>query len=271
MSSAENSWTAWHAEHEKAFAADLGWLTLTSYEWLNSERDALEEFPGVWHVSDDAVTATFAETDGVERGGEPVVGDVVIDLPDEGSDMTLSQGTRHAEVIRRGGDYAVRVRDSQAQTFRDFEGIPTFDYDPDFTTSGVVVVQEPQRMSRGTARQDLQDEAIVVAELHLELPEAKSSDTDSAILALEGDLTGELLLVFHDDTNGRETADWRHVPIRSPWYGEDAPAPGEVRDVEIDFNYSLNFPSAYTPYGTCPRPLADNRIPLAIEAGERRP
>ena len=271
MSSAKNLWSTWHAEHERQFGADLGWLTLVSYEWLGSEPGRLEDFPGVWHVSDDAVTATFVSTDGVERGGEPVVGDVLIQLPDEGSDMTLSQGSRHAEVVRRGGDYAVRVRDSDSRTFQNFDGIPTFDYTEDFVTSGVAIVREPQQMSRATACRDVQAEATVVADVHIELPDAKSAEANAVILGVEGDLGGELLLIFHDDTNGRETADWRYVTFRSPWYGEDAPAPGEARDVEIDFNYSLNFPSAYTPYGTCPRPLADNRIPLAIEAGERRP
>ncbi len=271
MSSASENWSSWHAERERDFAAHLGWLTLVSYEWVPTGPGALETFPGVWHVDDDAVIATFIETDVVERDGEPVVGDVVIKLPDEGSHVTLHVGSRYAEVAKRGGDYAVRVRDADAPLLREFDGIPTFDYNDDFVLNGVLVAKEPYGLTRGTARQDLQEETTVVAELHIELPDTKSTEADSVILAIEGDLGGELLLVFHDDTNGRESAEWRFVTFRSPWEGEEAPAPEEARDAMVDFNYALNFPSAFTDFGTCPRPLADNRIPLAIEAGEQRP
>jgi uncharacterized protein len=38
----------------------------------------------------------------------------------------------------------------------------------------------------------------------------------------------------------------------------------------IDFNQLYNPPCAYTPYATCPLPPDQNRLPVAIEAGEQR-
>ena len=37
----------------------------------------------------------------------------------------------------------------------------------------------------------------------------------------------------------------------------------------VDFNRAYNPPCVFTPFATCPMPPAGNRLPLAIEAGER--
>jgi hypothetical protein len=41
--------------------------------------------------------------------------------------------------------------------------------------------------------------------------------------------------------------------------------------VEIDFNRAINFPYAFTDYGTCPAPPAGNTLPVAVTAGELAP
>ncbi|WP_197553069.1 DUF1684 domain-containing protein [Trueperella pecoris] len=300
---APSSWTDFRASRNRSLADDFGWLTLVSFEWVGDEPAALESFPGVWYVEDDAVWASFVPGDGVEREGKPVEREVVIRLLDEESDFSLRSVGRVAEVAKRGGAYAVRVRDNNAPLQRDFVGVPVWDYDPAFVLRGVVRAREPEVVERATFRRDTQGLARIVAELELALPQERSAEQGMVRLALEGDLDGELVLNFYDDTNGRESADWRFVTFRLDAPGAEggaagargevggehgaAGAEGGVRDagqaagqplsrdrghfVEIDFNYALNFPAAFTPYGTCPRPLPDNRIPLAVEAGERRP
>ena len=39
--------------------------------------------------------------------------------------------------------------------------------------------------------------------------------------------------------------------------------------VLLDFNQVYNPPCAFTPFATCPLPPPENRLDLAIEAGER--
>ena len=41
--------------------------------------------------------------------------------------------------------------------------------------------------------------------------------------------------------------------------------------VVLDFNRAANLPCAYTDLATCPLPPAENRLPVAIEAGEKTP
>ena len=39
----------------------------------------------------------------------------------------------------------------------------------------------------------------------------------------------------------------------------------------LDFNRAVNLPCAYTELATCPLPPAENRLPVAVEAGEKIP
>ena len=40
--------------------------------------------------------------------------------------------------------------------------------------------------------------------------------------------------------------------------------------VVLDFNKAYNPPCVFTPYATCPLPPKENRLPLRIEAGEKK-
>jgi uncharacterized protein (DUF1684 family) len=67
-------------------------------------------------------------------------------------------------------------------------------------------------------------------------------------------------IVFGDATNGRET------------YGGGrfvyAPPPIDGGTV-VDFNKAYNPPCVFSRYSTCPFPPSQNRLPLAVEAGEK--
>jgi uncharacterized protein (DUF1684 family) len=38
----------------------------------------------------------------------------------------------------------------------------------------------------------------------------------------------------------------------------------------LDFNEALNPPCAFTPFATCPLPPRENRLPIAVTAGEKK-
>jgi uncharacterized protein (DUF1684 family) len=77
----------------------------------------------------------------------------------------------------------------------------------------------------------------------------------------EGD--GQLFLIFADRTNGKETYGAGRFLYAAP------PAPGSDR-VIVDFNQSYNPPCVFTPYATCPLPPPENRLDLAVRAGEKK-
>ena len=47
----------------------------------------------------------------------------------------------------------------------------------------------------------------------------------------------------------------------------DAPENGRV---VLDFNKAINPPCAFTPFATCPLPPEENRLPIAVTAGEKK-
>ena len=49
------------------------------------------------------------------------------------------------------------------------------------------------------------------------------------------------------------------------------PPPAADGTVVLDFNRATNLPCAYTDLATCPLPPAENRLPVAVEAGEKIP
>ena len=72
----------------------------------------------------------------------------------------------------------------------------------------------------------------------------------------------ELFLVFRDRTAGKTT-----YPAARFLY---ASLPEKGGTVELDFNKAYNPPCAFTPFATCPLPPPENRLDIAVEAGEKK-
>jgi uncharacterized protein (DUF1684 family) len=71
---------------------------------------------------------------------------------------------------------------------------------------------------------------------------------------------GRLYIVFKDASSGSET------------YGAARFLYADLRPDDtavLDFNQAYNPPCAFNPYTTCPIPLAENRLPVKVLAGER--
>lgn len=264
-----SDWWDWRKEREQGLAEEQGWLSLIDFTWIGTQPAELEKFPGTWWVDGDSLNARF-DSGVTTPEGEPVSGTRTWTLAENESAMDVVAGSVLAEVAKRGGRYAVRLRDSQAQTLREFDGVPVYPYDSRYVCRGVVTRVEPYDVDRDTFRPDVPARTRIVAELELfapELPDVGAKEIESVRLRIEGSVNGTLLLNFHDETNGSETADWRFITFDSPLAKSDR----ESADVEIDFNYALNFPSAFTDFGTCPKPVEGNTIPWVIEAGEKDP
>ena len=71
----------------------------------------------------------------------------------------------------------------------------------------------------------------------------------------------ELFYIFRDQTSTAETyGAGRFLYSAMPNDGK----------VTLDFNKAYNPPCAFTPYATCPLPPQENKIPVRIEAGEKK-
>ena len=86
---------------------------------------------------------------------------------------------------------------------------------------------------------------------------------DLTLTAFNGHAPGTLSVLFTDATSGKTT----YAANRSLTVG----APDADGRVTLDFNRAVNLPCAYTDLATCPLPPAENRLTVAIEAGEQNP
>ena len=83
------------------------------------------------------------------------------------------------------------------------------------------------------------------------------------LTAFNGHAEGTLNLLFTDATSGKTT----YAANRSLVVA----APDEGGSVVLDFNRAVNLPCAFTDRATCPLPPTENRLAVAIEAGEKTP
>jgi uncharacterized protein (DUF1684 family) len=88
-------------------------------------------------------------------------------------------------------------------------------------------------------------------------------DRTLGLTAFNGHTPGSLMVLFTDATSGVTT-----YPANRALHID---APGPDGTVVLDFNRATNLPCAYTDFATCPLPPAENRLPVAIEAGEKIP
>lgn len=277
----EARWLRFRDNRNAALATSHGWLTLTSLQWLPDAPSALDGVPGLWWTdgttawlrategdglraatSDDDGGAGTADTDGGRQGGV-VVGTMSVRLNDEESLEWVTFGGPDGtqvlvELAVRGGRYAIRTRDDASPVFTGFQGVPVFDYRPELVvTARFEPYPEPRDVPIATANPHVKGVHRSVGEVVFTLP---SSDTEHRLQAEEEKL-GALTITFHDASNGDTTDEWRKVSTARP-------RPDGT--VVIDFNRAINYPSAFTDFGTCPSPVPGNVILSAVEAGERK-
>jgi uncharacterized protein (DUF1684 family) len=167
------------------------------------------------------------------------------------------------ELAMRAGRYAIRTRDAGSPVFTEFDGVPTFDYRPDLVIEASFrPYPEPVDVPIGTANPLVDGVHRSVGELVFRLP---GKDHEFHLQAEEEKL-GALTVTFHDETNGDSTDEWRKVSTARPRVDASGNA-----SVVLDFNRAINYPSAFTPYGTCPMPVKNNSLDYRIEAGEKDP
>ena len=251
-------WQKWHSARERELDTPHGWLSLTSFHWLPGSTAKLPGLPGLYSVQDGEAVLAASAADGYSTAdGAPVDGTVRAQVAEAKSLVWLTLGDVVIELALRGGRYTIRTRDPKAAARAAFRGVPAFPVDEKWLSHGrFEPFVAPQRISVSTARDDLVQQITGVGTVTLELDGRQYS-----LIATAG-AGGALNIAFHDATNGSETARWRAVPTSVPT-GNGG--------VEIDFNRAVNFPFAFSDYGTCPAPPAGNTLPIAITAGELAP
>jgi uncharacterized protein len=262
LESFDADWQEWHAAHERNRAHPHGFLAVTHLHWLGSEPTGLEGAPGIWSVEADVVRVVLGAGESLQQDGEELnteAGTTVTFGPiEERGGINLVSGDTVIELAKRGGEYIVRPRHPENPLLRQYQGTPAYSPDAAYAVRGTYVpFGAPRPTTVGAAVEGIQHVYEAPGEIRFKL-----AGQELALTAFNGHAPGSLLVLFTDQTSGKTT----YAANRSL-----SAVPAADGSVLLDFNRAVNLPCAYTDLATCPLPPAENRLPVAIEAGEKIP
>jgi uncharacterized protein (DUF1684 family) len=256
----------WRQKREADLKADDGWLTVSGLFWLkpgetkiggDPTNDVLlparaPAFLGTLTLAQGQAVFQTAPGVAIKRNGMAFESGPIHSDCDEHPD-TLAAGDLKLILLKRGERYALRLKDNQSPLRTSFAGLRWYPAREEWRVQAkFIAYPAPTQLVLDT----------IVGETEVtESPGYVSFERDGKEFRLQaiGQKNGTLWFVFRDGTSGRTT----HSGARQLY--ADAPRGGIVT---LDFNKATNLPCAYIPYATCPLAPRQNRLGLAIEAGE---
>lgn len=259
MTAFEQQWKQWHTEHEQRRAAPHGFLAITGLHWLNGTPQRFSDAPGSWATGPAGVTVTLAEGEQLTVDGTAVTGTHRFGVLPERADVKVASGDAVLEVARRGGFDILRPRHPANPRLAAYPGTPAYEPTEKWVVAGrYVAFDEPREVTVGAAVEGLEHVYTAPGRIDFEV-----GGTPLSLTVFNGDTPDTLFVLFTDATSGVTT----YPANRSLAIAAPDPDGGVV----LDFNRATNLPCAYTEFATCPLPPAENRLPVAVEAGEQSP
>ena len=153
-----------------------------------------------------------------------------------------------------GARFGVRVKDSEAATRKEFTHLSWYPADPNWRiVAKFIPWDKPHFLSFDTVIAGLQERDFSAGTV--------TFTRDGKEYSLEPAADGSI--VFRDQTTGKATyGAGRFLDIDLPKNLKAA------NSVVLDFNKAYNPPCVFTAYATCPLPPPQNRLTLAVVAGE---
>jgi uncharacterized protein (DUF1684 family) len=257
----------WRADRDASLRSEHGWLSLVGLEWLqqgtNSLGSAAENsipIPGGPAHWGDIVLGEEGMIFTPEPGSAVLVDGSEVDeariLADDSEAPTvINHGTLSVHVIFRDS-YGLRISDSQATARLEFQGVDNYEIQEQWLVEGQFVMADAGKII---------EIGNVLGQL-LEMPVHgyfvfKSGGKTHRLAAIGDAESDTLWFIFADRTSGRETYGAGRF-----LYSDGMPVNGKL---VVDFNKAYNPPCAFNEYSTCPLPPLENRLDLAVTAGEK--
>jgi uncharacterized protein len=247
----------WRADHEAKLKADDGWLTVVGLHWMHEGVNTVGSDPNMDAVLPAAapkrvgtITLSKGKVHFKPAPGIPLKEtDLKTDITKDYTRLTL--GRIKFFVIERDDKFAVRVKDNDAELRKQFQGLRWYSVDPSWKIKAKFI-PSPHTITFDTAvgvkEKDESPGYVTFTRggQEYKLEPVKEDD--------------DLFFVIRDATSGKTTY------AASRFLYTDFPKDGIV---EMDFNKAENPPCVFNPYATCPLPPPQNRLKLAITAGEQ--
>jgi uncharacterized protein len=247
------------AAREQSIRAEDGWASVVGLAWLKPGLNRIgsdEQAEVVLPASAPARVGTLILQDGhVNFRPSPGVKIPTQELKDEGPPLTL--GSVKFFMIKRSDKFGIRVKDSEAPTRKQFTHLSWYPVDASWRVEARFTPwDKPHTLTFDTVVEGLKEEDPS--------PGFVTFTKDGHEFRLEPVIDdNELFFIFRDQTSGKSTyAASRFL------YAEMPKNLKAASTVVLDFNKAINPPCVFTAYATCPLPPPQNRLSLAVTAGE---
>ena len=267
----------WRAARVARLTAPDGWLSLIGLEWLKeganrvgsaADNDiVLKAGPAhlgtVTLAHDGSLHLALDPASGATIDGKAVTEAALVDdmHSADAEPTTVRFGKASFYVIERDGRKALRVKDEDAEARRHFLGIDYFPIDDSWRIEADWVPFVPAH--------DLAMGSVIGTIDTVKVPGKAVFQRDGhtfELLPYQEEPGGELFFVLADRTSGKQTyGAARFLYAALPAGGLDHPG-----KVVLDFNKAYNPPCAFTSFATCPLAPPENRLDVAITAGEKK-
>jgi uncharacterized protein len=261
----------WRAQQEASLKADDGWLTVVGLHWLKEGESRVGsnagfEVPlpksapdrvGTIIVKGGKVRFRPAAGVAVSLNGKPATeAELKTDITPKYD--VLAVGRVKFFVIQREDKFGVRVKDNDSAARKEFSGLRWYPVDPSWRIQAKYIPwDKPHAVTF---------ETTVGVKERDESPGYVSFQRNGKQYTMEPVVDGKYLwFVMRDGTSGKTTY------AASRFLYADLPQDGVQKSgvVEIDFNRAENPPCVFTDFATCPLPPPQNRLALAVTAGEQ--
>jgi uncharacterized protein len=261
------SWHAWRDELERERRDPYGFLAFSAIYLLDAEPRRVPAIPGVWWTGADGPHVELSPGESLIVDGQTVAGEHrFVELSENEYRRAAAFGKIVIELSRRGGVDVLRPIDPQHDLITRYVETPAYEPTTDWLVAGEFMpFDSPRTQSIETVVAGVIHAYPAVGELVFEV-----DGHDQRVLVFSnkfvmdpetGLAPGFTLLT--DATSGVTTyAASRSLAVSLPLAGGP---------VVIDFNRTSNLECAYTPYSQCSIPPLQNRLTVAIEAGEKIP
>jgi uncharacterized protein (DUF1684 family) len=266
------------AEYRAAFdkwktelADDLkeNWLSLAGLFWLkpgtNSfgsdpgnqivlPKNTIPDHAGSFEFSGQVVTVKILPGVNASIAGKSTIS---AELKSDASEhpAVLEMGSLRMHVIKRGERIGIRVKDLKNPAAENFHGLAFFPLDLNYRVTAAWL---PSTTKKTVDVPNVLGDVTptpVTGEAHF-----KINGQDVSLTDLGGDPSKGLFFVFNDLTSKTDTYPGGRFLDTDPVVNGS---------VVLDFNHAHSPPCAVTPYATCPLAPRENRLLVAIPAGEK--
>lgn len=242
------------------------WLPLAGLFWLKPGENTFGTDPknavvfpkgpahaGSFNLQGKIITATFiSDSHAVIEGKTVSTAELQPDT--SGKTTVVEMGSLQFHVIVRGKRVGIRVKDLDSDSVRQYQGAQFFPLDLSYRVTGTWLPSDGKRtIDVPNVLGDVTPTPVAGTAVF------KINGQELRLTDLGGDAAKGLFFVFSDPTSKTNT-----------YPGGRFLKTGPVTNgtVVLDFNRAYNPPCAVTAYATCPLAPKENRLSVAVPAGQ---